>query len=313
MSLSVLTVNLNPAIDDLIRVENFAAGKDYRIRAAHATAGGKAINVSRTLQCFGVKSLITGLIGGTNGKKLQWLLDRESLPHAFFPADGETRTNITIFDLKNHATTRLIEPGPVVSAKTSVLFTSKLSQLLVRCSWVVCSGSLPPGIADGFYATLLRRARKAGRLTAVDTSGPALVASVRAFPDLLKINQRETEFLLGHKLSSLKAIKEAATQLRSFVGWAVIISLAAQGAVGFDGKTIIWAMPPELKRHSPAVGCGDALLGAFIAASMEKQSFAEALRQGVAAGSASILGTLPGFFRRKDFQRISAKVQLKLL
>ena len=71
----------------------------------------------------------------------------------------------------------------------------------------------------------------------------------------------------------------------------VVLSLGSRGAVGAIEDTVIEAMPPRVEVLCP-IGAGDALAAAF-AWSMERTGeFTDALRWGVAAGTAS--ATLPG-------------------
>ena len=64
-----------------------------------------------------------------------------------------------------------------------------------RASWVVLSGSLPPGVPDDWYAEVVATLAPAACQVAVDTSErplDALAASFgRAAPDVIKPNAEE--------------------------------------------------------------------------------------------------------------------------
>jgi len=71
----------------------------------------------------------------------------------------------------------------------------------------------------------------------------------------------------------------------------VVLSLASRGAIGLTGTTMWEAIPPRVDAISP-IGAGDALAAAVLWAHEQGHTFEEALRWGVAAGTAS--AQLPG-------------------
>jgi Fructose-1-phosphate kinase and related fructose-6-phosphate kinase (PfkB) len=72
---------------------------------------------------------------------------------------------------------------------------------------------------------------------------------------------------------------------------AVILSLGSRGAVGANGKIVVEALPPRVDAVCP-IGAGDALAAAFTWAMEKGSPFEDAVRWGVAAGTAS--AKLPG-------------------
>ena len=72
----------------------------------------------------------------------------------------------------------------------------------------------------------------------------------------------------------------------------VILSLGSRGAVGAAGDGLLMeALPPRIDSVCP-IGAGDALAAAFTWSMTKSGDFADALRWGVAAGTAS--AKLPG-------------------
>jgi fructose-1-phosphate kinase PfkB-like protein len=71
----------------------------------------------------------------------------------------------------------------------------------------------------------------------------------------------------------------------------VLLSLGSRGAVGSSAEGIVEALAPRVDALCP-IGAGDALAAAFVWAMDRKKTFAEAVRWGVAAGTASAI--LPG-------------------
>ena len=71
----------------------------------------------------------------------------------------------------------------------------------------------------------------------------------------------------------------------------VVLSLASRGAIGVNSESLWEAIPPRIDAISP-IGAGDALAAALLWSLEQGHAFEEALRWGVAAGSAST--KLPG-------------------
>jgi 1-phosphofructokinase len=153
---------------------------------------------------------------------------------------------------------------------------------------VVASGSLPPGVAGGFYGDVVLALRDTGVPVAVDTSGAALVAALDAGPALVKPNRHELIEATGHPLRTIGDVIDAAQRLRDAGARTVLASLAADGAVLVDHQGAWFG---EAAVHAPlsSVGAGDALLAGFLAGG---GSGAEALAKGLAWGAAAV--GLPG-------------------
>ena len=162
---------------------------------------------------------------------------------------------------------------------------------LSRAEWLMLCGSLPPGAPANFYARLIEAARKKKVKTMLDTDGDALLVGIEAKPTAVHANQGEAERLLSKALLTRAHFLDAARRLRAMGAGAVILSLGSRGAVGVDGKRAYEAQPPAIDAVCP-IGAGDAMAAAFVWAIAAKKEFVEALRWGVAAGTAS--ARLPG-------------------
>ena len=67
----IVTVTMNPAVDRTVSIESLHRGGLNRIQKAESDAGGKGINVSKTLKVLGADSTATGFLAGTAGKKIE--------------------------------------------------------------------------------------------------------------------------------------------------------------------------------------------------------------------------------------------------
>ncbi len=104
-------------------------------------------------------------------------------------------------------------------------------------------------------------------------------------------NQQEAERLLNRALITRTHFLEAAERMRAMGAESVVLSLGSRGAVAAYPNGMIEAVPPRVDAVCP-IGAGDALAAAYCWAMNRKQDCADALRWGVAAGTAS--AKLPG-------------------
>lgn len=181
---------------------------------------------------------------------------------------------------------------------------------LPRASWLLLCGSLPQKAPADYYARLIDVARSQGVNTLLDTDGEPLQAGIEAGPTVVAPNQQEAERLLNRALILRKDFLEAAERIRRMGAQQVILSLGSRGAAGATASGLYEAIPPRVDAVCP-IGAGDALVAAF-AWQMEKEGdFVQALRWGVAAGTASAM--LPGvtFASREQSAEIFGRVEVR--
>ncbi len=303
MSKYILTVTLNPAIDKTFNP----------VRSASvATAGGKGINVSRTLKDLGINVLATGLVGRDSMKFFKQQLDKEKIPHNFVPTKNPTRTNETILDLKKEEIPRRLGKGFTVDQKEIKQFKIKFRKLLKSATLAVLSGSKPQGVSDNIYLELIEIARDAGVECILDSHGPAFKHALKAKPLAIKPNREEAQEALGRPLRSQADLIEAVQYFLKRDVQNVFISLAQDGAIASNGKQIFSARPPDVKMIN-SVGCGDAFVAGFIFALQNNFTFEKALAWAIATGSANGLTVIPGQVYKKDVKRLNAQVIVKKL
>jgi fructose-1-phosphate kinase PfkB-like protein len=142
-----------------------------------------------------------------------------------------------------------------------------------------------------FYCEIVEMAKARGVKTLLDTDGEALLHALEAKPTVILPNQHEAERLLGRALITRGQFLEAVNLMQAMGPEWVILSLGARGAIGSSPDGVFEALPPRIDALCP-IGAGDALAAAFAWSMEKKKAFADSLRWGVAAGTAS--AKLPG-------------------
>ncbi len=305
----ILTLTINPAIDQNVTADRLVFEDRAYIVATSESAGGRGINASCVIQSFGGETLAIAPSGGQTGKRFQQLLCGCGYTVELVPITKGIRTNLTITD-RQGLTIKLNQPGPNLSKRELKRLEEAVQAKLPGASWLMLCGSVPPGVPGGFYSKLIEMAHEHGVKTLLDTDGEALAEGVQAGPAVVAPNQQEAERLLNMALITRSHFLEAAARIRRMGVEYVIVSLGSRGAVGASGENMIEVVPPSVEAVCP-IGSGDALAAAFTWAMSQKNDFADALRWGVAAGTAS--ATLPGlrFADLRQTREIYERVEVR--
>jgi len=290
----IVTPTTNPAIDHIINVDRLAFEDRAYINSSRESAGGRGINASCVVHSFGGDTMAVLISGGDSGKRLEGLLGGCGFKTAVVPVQNEIRTNLTVTD-RHGLTVNLNEAGPVLSKAELTSVERVVRQTLKQASWLMLSGSIPPGTPSSFYARLIAMAREKKVRTLLHADGGALREGIEMRPTVVTPNQQEAERLLGRTLLTRTHYLEAAHQIRAMGAESVVLSLGSRGAVGAFAGGLVEALAPRIDAISP-IGAGDALAAAYTWSSSRKAGRAsapdDAMRWGVAAGTAS--ARLPG-------------------
>lgn len=157
----IVTVTMNPAIDKTIDVEHLERGGLNRIQHVELDAGGKGINVSKTIHELGGKSIVTGFVAGNTGKIIQNVMKEWNIESDFIEVAGETRTNTKVFE-KTGELTELNEPGPVIGEDDLKALLEKLEGYAKEDTLFVLAGSVPQGVEKDIYKRIIEMVHKKG-------------------------------------------------------------------------------------------------------------------------------------------------------
>ena len=286
----IVTLTINPAIDRVISVDRLAFEDRAYIKSKGEGAGGRGINASSVIHAFGADTVAVVTSGGDSGKRMEDHLRGCGIPLSVVPIESEIRTNLTITD-RHGLTVNLNEAGPALCRDDLGRVERAVRGALARASWLMICGSLPPGVPPSFYGKLIGMARQKKVKTLLHTGADALREGIEARPTVVTPNQQEAGRLLSRMLLTRTHYLEAAARIRTMGPESVILSLGSRGAVGAFADGILEAMPPRIEAVCP-IGAGDALTAGYVWAMARNANHADALRWGVAAGTAS--ARLPG-------------------
>ncbi len=286
----IVTLTPNPGIDRTIAVPALVRGSVMRATDSREDPGGKGLNVSRALTLNGTATKAVLPIGGVYGGVMLDLLREQDIDVVPVPIAGSIRVNVAVVE-PDGTTSKLNEQGPCVTAAEVEALRGATLGASAGAGWVVCCGSLPPGIDDDFFAATVERCHADGLLVAVDSSGEPMTRALAAGPDLIKPNRVELAEVVGRDLPTVGAVVDAARALVASGIGTVLVSLGRDGALLIDAERVVHAVAHAANPVS-TVGAGDALLAGYLHAASSGAAPMDALRTAVAFGAAAV--GLPG-------------------
>jgi 6-phosphofructokinase 2 len=289
------------------------AAEIHKLRSSESRRdpGGGGINVARVMKRLGADVTAIYPAGGTLGLLLRQLVDKEGISQVAIPITAETREDFTVNERVTGFQYRFVVPGPSLTEHEWHACLSRFTALSAHTRFVVCSGSLPPGVPDDFYRRVVEATRRAGRQMIIDSSGAPLKVALAGGVYLVKPSLTELRDLFGAALDiRADQIKACRVLIEKQHAEIVALTLGEQGAILVTRDRVVRARALTTEPKS-VVGAGDSFLGAMIWAL--GHALDEAFRDGVAAGSAALL--MPGteLCQREDIERLVKHVELDVL
>jgi 1-phosphofructokinase family hexose kinase len=305
----IITLTINPTIDRVISVDRLAFEDRAYINSTRETAGGRGINASFVIHSFGGKTLALLTSGGDTGKRLEAHLKQAGLSFQTVPIEKEIRTNLTITD-RHGLTVNLNEAGPELTKAEVARVEKAVKETLGAASWLMVCGSVPPGVPHDFYARLIAAARKKKVKTLLHADADSLRHGIEEKPTVVTPNVQEAARLLGRSLLTRTHYLEAAESIRTMGPENVVLSAGSRGAVGAFSVGVVEAVPPRVDAVCP-IGSGDALTAAYTWSIERNSTPVDAMRWGVAAGTATACQPGMRFASLEQTQDVFKQIELR--
>jgi len=297
----IITVTINPVIDKSTQVAGIAPEKKLRCEQPHFEPGGGGINVARAIKKLGGDALAIYPAGGYTGNFLNDLLQKEGITTKTIPTQNHTRENLIVLDTNTNQQYRFGMPGSTIAEEEWKACLQSIEEE-AEVDFIVASGSLAPGVPTDIYAQIATIAKNKGARLVVDTSGDALKAAADEGIFLLKPNLAELSSLAGRQEINAELVDDVA---REIIGRGscevVVVSLGAAGAMLVTATEIIQATPPPVKKRS-TVGAGDSMVAGIVWSLSKGWELKDALRYGVATGTAATMNPGTELCRLKDVE-----------
>ncbi|TKK34801.1 1-phosphofructokinase [Pseudomonas sp. CFBP13528] len=300
----ILTLTLNPALDLTVRLARLEPGAVNRSETLITHAAGKGVNVAQVLADLGHEVSVGGFLGADNPQAFEALIASRGFGDSFIRVPGETRSNIKIAE-QDGRVTDINAPGPLVSAQAQEELLKMITLLGPEFDAVVVAGSLPRGVSPQWFQALIEQLKNLGLKVALDTSGEALRAGLKAGPWMVKPNTEELAQALDNAADAIRQLHQQGVEH-------VVVSDGAAGVSWYSSGATVQATPPRVTVAS-TVGAGDSLLAGMLHGLLRDEAPEQTLRRATAIAAMAV--TQIGFGISDDAQlaRLESGVDVRTL
>lgn len=280
----IYTVTFNPALDYIVKVDHLTLGMVNRTVQEDIYYGGKGINVSIVLNNLGLQSTALGFIAGFTGREISDGVAAMGVASDFIELrEGISRINVKI---KSQEESEINGQGPMIHDDELEMLYKKLDEIQDG-DILVLAGSIPNTLPEDIYEKIMARLQEKDIKIVVDATKDLLLNVLKYHPFMIKPNNHELGEMFGVVLKTNDEIIHYAKELQKRGARNVLISMAGDGAILVDenGQTFISAPPKGTVKNS--VGAGDSMVAGFIAGYLKSENYEDALKMGLATGSAS--------------------------
>lgn len=316
----VLVVGQNSVWQNTYRMAALEAGAVNRVAAVTSSATGKGTNVARALRFLKLEALLLAYAGGPNGRKFQIACNSDGIESKIIEIERETRICTTLIETSGRIT-EIVEPAPDVSETERTRFQEAFDETLPRADFLVISGTAVAGEPEEVYRDFVEAAHRQMVPVLLDSYRTHGRHALDAAPEVLKINADELAELSARPCGNTRERAAAARGIieRFGVRW-VIVTRGREGAEGFGARGGAAAEAPRVKLVN-AIGSGDSFTAGVVAHLLAARlragdaagvgdralfpptaSLQDALRLGVAMGSANCMNLKPGHIEEADFR-----------
>jgi 1-phosphofructokinase len=304
----IITVTMNPAIDKTADLDKFKYQSLNRLKNVIVDAGGKGINVSKTIKAIGGESIAT-VFCGQNDKLIENMLKAQDIRTDFVKIKGDIRTNLKVVE-EGGILTELNEAGPVIQENELNELIKKLESYADENALFILAGSIPSGVDKDIYEKLIVKLKAKGAKVFLDADGELFINALKSSPTIIKPNKFELEqyYKCEDEVTEEELIKMGEKLLDKGIEL-VAISLGKDGALFLTKEEKIKCPGLKVNAHS-TVGAGDAMVAALSYGIDLKIDIKECIRLSVAtsAGAVTTKGTKPP--TKELIEELKNKVQL---
>lgn len=278
----IYTVTLNPSIDYIVHVDKFREGSLNRSTKDYINIGGKGIMVSKLLKNIGIDNTALGFLGGFTGNHIKEWFRENNFSENFIEVQENTRINVK---LKSGEESEINGRGPFISNYEKEKFIKSIGEIK-KGDTIIVSGSNAPGLDESIFFEIIKECRKKDADFVIDTTGKALLDSIKKAPLLIKPNIDEFGDLFGKKFNNKKELLPYAKECLDIGAKNVIVSLGKDGAIFFDKEACYYAQRIDGELVN-SVGAGDSMIAGFVASIKGGKSSLESFKYSVACGTAT--------------------------
>lgn len=286
----IYTTTFNPALDYIIKIQDFQTGEINRSEKEYILPGGKGINVSIVLKALEIDSKTLGFVAGFVGEEIERRVKAYGIKTDFIPVENEvSRINVKMITPLEE--TAINTKGPYIGKSYLTLLYQKIEKIQ-NGDVLVLSGSIPKRMPNDIYQNICQKVEKKEVKIVVDATEDLLLKTLPYHPFLIKPNQEELEEIFQVKISSQEEAIKYAKKLQQKGAQNVLVSMGSMGAILLDENGKVYKREAlTRKKEVNTVGAGDSMVAGFIAGYQLFHNYEEAFEMGIAAATATTNST----------------------
>ena len=260
VSEGLVTLTPSPALDRTYQVGELLLGEVNRALNVTEEFAGKGVNVSRNLA---LDEIVAPAVVPLSARDAA-AIDPDPLLR-LSDCSGRLRVNITAIDSSGETTKINQSPSDLSEAEWGALVDLAAEEVQKNsASWLLVAGSFPK--VAGAQAPVEAISSRIGSVkVALDTSGSVFAEWARSGRvDFVKPNVKELGEAVGRELATLGEVQEAAREVASWGVSYVMVSMGADGFLGFASDEFWWASCQPVEARN-TIGAGDASVSGFFA------------------------------------------------
>jgi 1-phosphofructokinase/tagatose 6-phosphate kinase len=300
-----LTICLNPTLQKTIVLPRLWENEVNRSDEYYLDASGKGINASRVLVQLGEPVIHLTHAGGRNRELLSHLVAGIGIDMRAVESGSEIRYCYTLINREKRTTTEIVEESVPVEAEIEQKVVDEFYRLLSGSHTVIISGTRAAGYSGEIFPSMVRDAKKAGKIVILDFRGDDLERSLPYKPDIIKPNLSEfiSTFLKGFSASeqelndaALEQVKEKMTALYRQSGIITVLTMGKHGALFMD-RGHVQSIAAQSIEPVNTIGCGDAFTAGLASCWRRDHDIEKAVMKGMECAKMNALLMKPGSIR----------------
>lgn len=303
----ITTLTVNPALDIYSKTETLTPNDKLRCENPIIDPGGGGINVSRVIKRLGGESTAVYARGGHTGKLFSDLLKKEGVRENAVDIENDLRQNFAFTETSTGHLYRFGFPGAELQEIEYEKLLEKVD-VCVKDSFLVASGSLPPGAPANFYARVAARAKTCGLKFILDTSGSSYKGVLEEGAFLLKPNKKELQDIAGEQAETSEQQEKLLLKiLDTYPVENIVLSLGGEGAM-LATKGLVKKYPAPPVEHVSSIGAGDSMVAGIVYSLSQNLPLEKAILYGLSCGSATIKSPGTELLKKEDVQQLYIKL-----
>lgn len=306
----IRVLGANPAMDRTHIIRSLVLGEVNRVSATGSFAGGKGLDVARTLRSLGIPVVAYGFLGGEIGRSIRTACRLAGIEDKHTEIADETRICNIYIEPDAQRATVINEKGPHVTETEREELLQTLISDVEDGDFVVTSGSVPEGIPDTFYGQIIEELSKKNVYTIVDATGSLLKEAIEAKPWMIKPNIQEFKEVYPHVVDEVGLSEQLDLILQGGIE-NVVVTLGEKGCLCANREGAFYIRVPQVQPVNP-IASGDTFIGGFVAKYSVTRDFETSVRFASACAVANTMNVMPEIPEGFDLHGLAEAMKVEI-